>query len=121
MVCIQMVQQQMMITLHQDSLLALAITPGKAYVKGFEIEKITQTFKDVNKARDFQTVNAGITTYEIGNFAKITNLYNTPDIGAVSGETTAYKTLGLFDDVTSTRGSASGNQVGVARARVNTI
>ena len=35
---------------------------------------------------------------KIGNFAKITNLYNTPDIGAVSGETTAYKTLGLFDD-----------------------
>ena len=33
----------------------------------------------------------------------------------MSGETTAYKTLGLFDDVTSTRGSASGNQVGVAR------
>ena len=71
----------------------------------------------MNKARDFSTVNAGVTTFEIGNFAKITNLYNTPDIGAVSGETTAYKTLGLFDDVTSTRGSASGNQVGVARAR----
>ena len=81
-----------------ESLLALACTPGKAYVKGYEIEKITQTFKDVNKARDFQTVNAGVTTFEIGNFAKITNLYNTPDIGAVSGETTAYKTLGLFDD-----------------------
>ena len=31
------------------------------------------------------------------------------------------KLLGLFDDVTSTRGSASGNQVGVARAeRCNT-
>ena len=100
-----------------ESLLTLACSPGKAYVKGFEIEKITQTFKDISKARDFQTVNAGVTTYEIGNFAKITNLYNTPDIGAVSGETTAYKTLGLFDDVTTTRGSASGNQVGVARAR----
>ena len=100
-----------------ESLLTLACSPGKAYVKGFEIEKITQTFKDISKARDFQTVNAGVTTYEIGNFAKISNLYNTPDIGAVSGETTAYKTLGLFDDVTTTRGSASGNQVGVARAR----
>ena len=100
-----------------DTLLALAVTPGKAYVKGYEIEKISNTFIDVNKARDFSTVNAGVTTFEIGNFAKVTNLYNTPDIGAVSGETTAYKTLGLFDDVTSTRGSASGNQVGVARAR----
>ena len=68
-----------------DSLLALAVTPGKAYVKGYEIEKLTNSFKDINKARDFSTVNAGVTTFEIGNFAKITNLYNTPDIGAVSG------------------------------------
>ena len=37
-----------------DSLLALAVTPGKAYVKGYEIEKISNTFIDVNKARDFQ-------------------------------------------------------------------
>ena len=100
-----------------ESLLALAATPGKAYVKGYEIEKISNTFIDINKARDFSTVNAGVTTFEVGNFAKITNLYNTPDIGAVSGETTAYKTLGLFDTATATRGSASGTQVGVARAR----
>ena len=106
----------MMITLRLSSLLALAITPGKAYVKGFEIEKITQTFKDLTKQEIFKMLMLELHTYEIGNFAKITNLYNTPDIGAVSGETTAYKTLGLFDDVTSTRGSASGNQVGVARA-----
>ena len=79
-----------------DSLLALAVTPGKAYVKGYEIEKISNTFIDVNKARDFSTVNAGVTTYEIGNFAKITNIYNTPDIGAVSGETTAYNTCLLY-------------------------
>ena len=36
-----------------DSLLALACS-GKAYVKGYEIEKISNTFIDVNKARDFQ-------------------------------------------------------------------
>ena len=35
-----------------DSLLTLAITPGKAYVKGYEIEKIASTYKDINKARD---------------------------------------------------------------------
>ena len=100
-----------------DSLLALSVTSGKAYVKGYEIEKVANSIIDVNKSRDFATVNAGVTTFEIGNFTKITNLYNTPDIGAVSGETTAYNTLGLFDKETITRGSASGNQVGVARAR----
>jgi len=100
-----------------DSLLALSVTSGKAYVKGYEIEKVANSIIDVNKARDFATVNAGVTTFEVGNFTKITNLYSTPDIGAVSGETTAYNTLSLFDKETVTRGSASGNQVGVARAR----
>ena len=100
-----------------ESLLTLAIQPGKAYVKGYEIEKSAITFKDVNKARDFNTVNAGITTFELGNFVNITNAYQIPDISAVTGETTAYKTIGLFDQSTATRGSSAGNQVGVARAR----
>ena len=100
-----------------ESLLSLAIQPGKAYVRGYEIEKSAITFKDINKARDFNTVNAGITTFELGNFVNITNSFNTPDISAVTGESTAYKTIGLFDQSTVTRGSVSGSQVGVARAR----
>ena len=100
-----------------ESLLTVQASPGKAYVKGYEIEKIAKTNIDLNKARDFNTVNAGIATFEIGNFARITNLFGTPDISEISGESTAYKTLSLFDTETSTRGSASGNQVGVARAR----
>jgi len=100
-----------------DSLLTLAITPGKAYVKGYEIEKIASTYKDINKARDIQTVNAGISVFETGNFVKVTNVYGTPDITSISGETTPYNTLQLFDTETATRGSASGTQVGVARAR----
>ena len=100
-----------------DSLLTLAISPGKAYVRGYEIEKIASTYKDINKARDIQTVNAGISVFETGNFVKVTNVYGVPDITSISGETTPYKTLQLFDTETATRGSASGTQVGVARAR----
>ena len=44
-------------------------------------------------------------------------MYGQPDITDISGETTAYKTVALFDDVTATRGSAAGTQIGVARAR----
>ena len=100
-----------------ESLLSLAIQPGKAYVKGYEVEKIATTFKDINKARDFNTVNAGITTFELGNSVDITNAFQIPDIGAVTGESTAYKTIGLFDETTTTRGTSSGTQIGVARAR----
>jgi hypothetical protein len=100
-----------------NTLLTLAITPGKAYVKGYEIEKIATTYKDINKPRDAQTVNAGIAVFETGNYVKVSNVYGTPDITSISGETTPYNTLQLFDDVTATRGSASGNQVGIARTR----
>ena len=100
-----------------ESLLAIRATPGKAYIQGYEIEKIAKTDIDLPKARDFKTVNANIATFELGNFTRIDNLYGTPDINQISGESTAYKTIGLFDTKTATRGAASGNQVGVARAR----
>ena len=100
-----------------ESLLSFSIKPGKAYVQGFEIEKIGTTLKDLNKARDFSTVNAGVTTFDIGNFTSVTNVYGTPDITQISGEATPYKEIRLFTEKTATRGTPSGYQVGVARAR----
>ena len=100
-----------------SSLLAFQVSPGKAYIKGYEIEKTAPTIKDITKARDFNTVNAGISTFDVGNFANITNLYGTPDITFISGESTAFKTLELYDGAISTRGTASGTQIGAARAR----
>ena len=99
------------------ALIGFQVSPGKAYVKGFEIEKIAPTIKDVNKARDFETVNAGVSTFDAGNFANITNIYGTPDITFISGEGTAFKKLELYDDKITTRGTANGNLIGVARAR----
>ena len=102
-----------------ESLLVIGCSPGKAYVRGYEIEKSGIIFKDLNKARDFDTVNAGVTNLEIGNFVRVTNVYNTPDIADVSGETTPYKELQLFTEPIQTRGSSNGLglNAGVARAR----
>ena len=97
------------------------VSMGKAYVKGYEIEKIAPTYKDINKARDFETVNAGQTLANLGNFVLVNNLYGSPDISAISGENTAYKTIHLYSDFNSTRGSANdftgNNIIGEARAR----
>ena len=95
----------------------LAISPGKAYVRGYEIEKTAITFKDIKKARDFDTVNTGTVNTELGNFIKIKKLYNQPKVSAISGEQGAYETIQLHDDVTHTKGVASGRQIGLARAR----
>ena len=81
-----------------ESLLNVRVSPGKQhFIKGYEIEKIAPTNLDLNKARDFNTVNASIATFELGNFTRVDNVYGTPDISQISGESTAYKTVGLFD------------------------
>jgi len=100
-----------------SSLLSFIVSPGKAYVNGYELERTQATVKDLNKARDFNTVNAGISTFDIGNYAFITNVYGSPDITAITGEASAFMTLQFYDVITSTRGSASGNLIGVGRAR----
>ena len=106
-----------------NDLLAIQISTGKAYVRGYEIEKVAPTWKDLRKARDFETVNAGITSFDLGNYALINNVYGSPDISAISGETTAYKTISLYDHFITTDGSvpvSAGTTlqpIGQARAR----
>ena len=87
-------------------------------MQGYELEKTALTFKDL-KNQEISILSAGVTNLEIGNFTRITNVYNTPDIGDVSGETTPYKQLKLFELPTSTRGSSTsmGLNIGVARPR----
>ena len=97
--------------------LAMSVSPGKAYIRGYEIEKTQSTIIDVLKARDFNSVNASISTFDTGNFALVKNVYGTPDITGITGETTAFKTVQFYDAANTTRGSANGNLIGVGRAR----
>ena len=100
-----------------NDLLALKVSPGKAYIRGYDIEKITSSTIDIPKAREFKTVNSGVTTYDVGNYLNVTNVYGSPDISFISGETTPYKQIDLYDTETATRGSSSGTQIGVSRTR----
>jgi len=106
-----------------ETKLAAGLSPGKAYVRGYEIETIGTTFIDVDKARDFKTENAFNTNFDLQNFVNVTNIFNTPDIGVVAGETEAFKTLNLFDTLTVTRGTQQSTtgvtvpQIGRAKSR----
>ena len=109
-----------------NELLALQISTGKAYVKGFEIEKVAPTFVDLAKSRGFESVNAGITQFELGQFALINNVYGTPDITAITGETTPFKTVALYPNFNTTRGSLpdagnSSTSVAIGQCRVRAI
>ena len=78
-----------------ESKIAAGLAPGKAYVRGYEIETIGTRYVDVDKARDFNNQNAFPTRFDVGNFVNVTNVFNTPDYGAVPGETLAFRNLHL--------------------------
>ena len=96
---------------------------GKAYVKGYGINTVATQYVTIDKARDFDSANNTTTNAPIGNFIQVTNIFGTPDIGFVSGETNAFKKVRLYKSATSSRGTAnigsgaSQNLIGVANAR----
>jgi len=103
--------------------LAAGIGPGKAYVKGYELENIGTTYVDIDKARDFNTDNNFNTRFDLGNYVNVTNVYGSPDIGFVSGDVEAFKAVNLYKTATSSRGteqSTSGvdiPQIGRAKSK----
>ena len=86
--------------------LAVGFSPGKAYVKGYEIDTIATTFLPVDKARDFDTQNNFSTRFDVGNFVNVTNVYGSPDISTASG-VEGFKALTLHNTATSSRGTAN--------------
>ena len=90
-----------------EARLAIGLAPGKAYVKGYEVETTGQKFVTIEKARDFDTIQNSTTRLDIGNSLNVTNLYNSPDLGTVSGETEVYKELTLLKKATASRGTAN--------------
>jgi hypothetical protein len=106
-----------------ETKLAAGVGPGKAYVKGYEIETIGTTFLDVDKARDFDTENNFDTRFDLENFVNVTKVFGTPDIGFISGEVEAFKEIKLYDTATVTRGTEQSTvgvtvpQIGRAKSR----
>tara|TARA_B100000085_G_scaffold88352_1_gene79728 strand:+ start:1789 stop:8022 length:6234 start_codon:yes stop_codon:yes gene_type:complete len=106
-----------------ETKVAAGLSPGKAYVKGYEIETIGTKFLDVNKARSFDTQNAFNTRFDVGNFVNVTNVYGSPDVGFVSGDVEAFKKVNLFSAATSSPGTqntgtaSSSNAIGRAKSK----
>jgi len=98
-----------------ESLLAVGMGEGVAYVKGYEVRKLGTTFLDVDKARDFEVESGEVTRFAQLPFVNVTNLFGTPDIGFVSDETEVYKKVRLLDTEHSTRGTALVNNDGTVQ------
>lgn len=93
-----------------ESLIAVAIEPGKAYVQGYEIESKATKYLPIKKARDFVRVQDKPINTPIGNYVIVTNL-----CGAPAFET--FTEVNIRDTLTVTRGTGAGNIVGTCKIR----
>ena len=58
-----------------DTKVTASMSPGKAYVKGYEYETVTTTFVDIDKGRDTRTVSGEQQGMDFGPFLKVTDVH----------------------------------------------
>jgi hypothetical protein len=94
-----------------EDLYTLQISPGKAYVQGFEVEKTSTTYLDVRKPETSNTVDTFRLPFSYGNKLELDNVSGSPSVGF--GITT---TLSLRSErVGLTSLTAAGEEIGKAR------
>ena len=96
-----------------DDLLALKVSPGKAYVRGYDIERPATTVLDITKPRDKKTIENSSIPFRLGTLFQVNRAAGTPKIG-IDGSAA----IGLFDErkgSTNNATSGAGTQIGDAR------
>jgi hypothetical protein len=61
-----------------EDLMCLKISPGKAYVRGYDVEKISTTIVDVDKPRDTASIKNANVPFEMGNNIIVNTVSGTP-------------------------------------------
>lgn len=93
--------------------LSLRIDTGKAYVKGYEIEKIAPTTLDFDRSRTLKFINNKTINCPLGTYLYITDVDGMPDVGTLDIVT-------LYNERVTTPGTApsggAGSIIGTARA-----
>ena len=64
-----------------DDLFALKVSPGKAYVRGYDIERPVSTILDIEKPRDKKEIELSSVPFKFGNKFQINNVNGTPKLG----------------------------------------
>jgi len=77
-----------------DDLMCLKLSPGKAYVRGFDIDKPVTTIIDANKPRKTQKVESQIVTFDFGNLIRVNNVYGAPRLNYIVELHNARRTAG---------------------------
>lgn len=93
-----------------ENKLSIGLEPGKAYVQGYEIEKIATEYIEVDKSRIFAQADNSLVTSSIGNYVLVSNIKRLPNISS-------YETVSLYDRITNGGIPSDATLLGTARVK----
>ena len=94
-----------------ENLMEVMISPGKAYVRGYDIDSTQTTILDVEKPRDKETVSSALIPFEFGTLMRVNNVSGTPFIG-IDNNTNI---VNLYNQRKSSTTGGTGTLIGKAR------
>lgn len=95
---------------------ALEISPGTAYVQGYEITTQAATYIDIPKSRDTESRSNEILPYDQGNYLTVQNLKGLPYTSNSGTTGNHYETLEFYDSYYQDEIAQGRNITGMARA-----
>ena len=99
------------------SKIVASLSPGKGYVKGYEVNKQSQTLLTLNKARTTKDSGALAVPFEIGNYYNLDNVFGQPEFGTGVSAITPFGSVSLRDTAKANVEGADGDEIGQARVR----
>ena len=94
-----------------DDLMAVKVSAGKAYVKGYDIERNGTSIIDVDKPRDKEVVDTSLVPYSMGTVLRVNNVFGTPAPNL--NDDTEFVTL--WNQRTGFNNQGTGKEIGKAR------
>ena len=95
--------------------LAIGLEAGKAYVRGYEIEKQGTSWLSVDKARTLATTNNVFLTPQVGNYFRVTNIKGAPPLSGNNADIVGI--VDIYDRRIEDDQNPKGNKIGTARIR----
>jgi len=103
-------------TLAADDLALYQVSPGKAFVKGYEVETLASTYLDCPKPRTSKKLETQGVSYSTGTTLTLNRVHGAPVIGI--GNTYI---VSLRSQRTAGDGKVAGQEIGVARVYDNAL
>ena len=94
--------------------MAVGIDKGKAYVYGYEIEKLGTTYVNVEKARQKTSFSDVVISPSYGNYVLVKNIHALPNVNNL-------ETVELWSRYTTTPGAVASGAIKVGTARIRSI